>query len=169
MRTEIPLRAVNTLLGKRGLTVGAGVVVALVAAAAAGGFWTLGGAGDGTASAETVAAVTLTPGTATTDLYPGRSGDVALSIANSNTYRAYIGSFMLDTSRGTDGFSISGGQSGCDPSAVSYTTQSNGGAGWFVPAGSTLDLDLTDAVALGTGAASECQGATVIVYLLAAP
>lgn len=169
MPREIPLRARGALLTKRGLAVGVAIVVALVAAAAAGGFWTLRGGGDGTASAETVASVTLTPGTATTDLYPGGSGDVALSIANSNTYRAYIGSFMLDTSRGTDGFSVTGGQPGCDPAAVSYTTQSNGGAGWFVPAGSTLDLDLPDAVALGTGAASECQGATVTVYLLAAP
>lgn len=169
MRLEIRLRAMNTLLTKRGLTVGVGLVVALIAAAAAGGFWTLRGAGEATVSAETVASVTLTPGTATTDLYPGGFGDVALSIANSNTYRAFIGSLMLDTSRGTNGFSVSGGQPGCDPSAVSYTTQSNGGAGWFVPAGSMLDLDLTNAVELGTGAASECQGATFIVYLLAAP
>lgn len=148
---------------------GVGVIVALVAAAAAGAFWTLGGAGQGTVSAETVASVTLTPGTATTDLYPGGSGDVAVSIANSNTYRAYVGSLVLDTSSGTNGFSVSGGQPGCDPAAVSYTTQSNGGAGWFVPAAGTLDLDLANAVDLGIGAASECQGATFIVYLLAAP
>jgi hypothetical protein len=148
---------------------GVGVIVALVAAAAAGAFWTLGGAGQGTVSAETVASVTLTPGTATTDLYPGGSGDVAVSIANSNTYRAYVGSLVLDTSSGTNGFSVSGGQPGCDPAAVSYTTQSNGGAGWFVPAAGTLDLDLANAVDLGVGAASECQGATFIVYLLAAP
>jgi hypothetical protein len=148
---------------------GVGVIVALVAAAAAGAFWTLGGAGQGTVSAENVASVTLTPGTATTDLYPGGSGDVAVSIANSNTYRAYVGSLVLDTSSGTNGFSVSGGQPGCDPAAVSYTTQSNGGAGWFVPAAGTLDLDLANAVDLGVGAASECQGATFIVYLLAAP
>jgi hypothetical protein len=148
---------------------GVGVVVALVAAAAAGAFWTLGGAGQGTVSAETVASVTLTPGTSTTDLYPGTSGDVAVSIANSNTYRAYVGSLVLDTSSGTNGFSVSGGQPGCDPAAVSYATQSNGGAGWYVPAAGTLDLDLANAVDLGVGAASECQGATFAVYLLAAP
>jgi hypothetical protein len=159
----------NTRFGNRGLSVGVGIAAALIAAAAAGGYWTLQAAGEGTATAETVASVTLTPGTATTDLYPGRSGDVALSIANDNPYRAHIGSLVLDTSRGTNGFSVSGGQPGCDPAVVSYTTQSNGGAGWFVPAGSTLDLDLTDAVDLGTAAASECQGATFIVYLLAAP
>jgi hypothetical protein len=159
----------STLLGGRGLSIGVAMAVALIAAAAAGGYWTLQDAGEGTAAAETVASVTLTPGTATTDLYPGRSGDVALSIVNDNPYRAHIGSLVLDTSKGTNGFSVSGGQPGCDPAVVSYTTQSNGGAGWFVPAGSTVDLDLTDAVDLGTGAASECQGATFIVYLVAAP
>jgi hypothetical protein len=159
----------SKLFGRRGLSVGVGMAVALVATTAAGGVWTLGGGGEGTASAETVASVTLTPGTAITDLYPGSSGDVALSIANDNPYRAHIGSLVLDTSRGTNGFSVSGGQPGCDPAVVSYTTQSNGGAGWFVPAGSTLDLDLTDAVDLGIGAASECQGAAFIVYLVAAP
>jgi hypothetical protein len=151
------------------VTIGIGLIVALVTAASAGAYWTLRGGGAGTVSAETVASVTLTPGTATTDLYPGGSGDVAVSIANANTYRAYIGSLVLDTRRGTSGFSVSGGQPGCDPAAASYTTQSNGGNGWFVPAGSTLDLDLVDAVDLGTGAASECQGATLTVYLLAVP
>lgn len=149
------------------MTIGTGAIVALLAAGVAGAFLTLGGAGSGSASVETVASVTLTPGTSATELYPGRSGDVALSIANSNTYRAYVGSLVLDTSRGTNGFSVSGGLPGCDPAALSYTTQSNGGAGWYVPAAGTLDLDLANAIALGVGAASECQGATFIVYLLA--
>lgn len=164
-----PARAVRALLRKREITILGVVILALLTAASAGAYWTLRGAGAGTVSAETVASVTLTPGTATSDLYPGGSGDVAVSIQNANTYQAYVGSLMLDTSRGTNGFSVSGGQPGCDPAAVSYTTQSNGGAGWFVPTGSTLDLDLANAVDLGTAAASECQGATFIVYLLAAP
>jgi len=154
---------------KRTSTISVAAVVTLLAAATAGAFWTLNGAGGGTLSAETVAAVTLTPGTPVTDLYPGRSGDVAVSIANANTYQAFVGSLALDTGTGTNGFSVDSGHSGCDVAALSYTTQSNGGAGWFVPASSTLDLDLANAVSLGTGAASECQGATITVYLLAAP
>jgi hypothetical protein len=144
-------------------------IVALIAAATASAFWTLHGAGGGTLSAETVASVTLTPGTTTTDLYPGRSGDVAVSIANDNTYQAFVGSLALDTGRGTNGFSVDSGHSSCDVAALSYTTQSNGGTGWFAPPGSTLDLDLANAVDLAAGAASECQGATVTIYLLAAP
>lgn len=145
-------------------------IVGLVAVAAAGAYWTLGGSGSGSVGVETVASVTLTPGTATTDLYPGMSGDVAVSITNGNTFQAYVGSLVLDTSQGTNGFSVIGGLPGCDPSALSYTVQSNGGAGWFIPAaGGSLNLDLANAVDLGTGAATECQGATFVVYLLAAP
>ena len=130
--------------------------------------WSGSGSGSGTLPVETVSAVTLTPGSPTTALYPGTSGDVAVSIVNDNTYRVYVGSLVLDTTQGTNGFAVTGGQPGCDPAALSYTTQSNSGAGWFVPAGSTLDLDLPNAIALDTSAASECQGATFVVYLLAA-
>ena len=129
--------------------------------------WSGPGSGSGSLPVETVSAVTLTPGSPTTALYPGTSGDVAVSIVNGNTYRAYIGSLVLDTTQGSNGFAVTGGQPGCDPAALTYTTQSNAGAGWFVPAGSTLDLDLPNAIALDTSAASECQGATFVVYLLA--
>jgi hypothetical protein len=157
-------------LSKRAV-VGA-VVVALVVVGAFGayGYSMAGGSGSGTAaaSAETVALVTLTPGTATTDLYPGMAGDVAVSIVNSNTYRAFVGSLGLDVDRGRNGFSVDARHSGCGVAALAYTTQSNGGAGWFVPAGSRLDLDLPNAVELDTGAGSECQGATFTIYLVAA-
>jgi hypothetical protein len=153
---------------RRRLALGAGVVVALGAAAAVIAMWSGPGTGSGTLPAETVSAVTLTPGTPTTALYPGTTGDVAVSIVNDNTYRAYIGSLVLDTTQGSNGFGVTGGQPGCDPAALSYATQSNGGAGWFVPAGSTLDLDLANAITLDTSVASECQGATFVVYLLAA-
>ena len=74
-----------------------------------------GGGGAACGSAETVASVTLTPGTAMTDLYPGTSGDVAVSLANGNTYQAFVGSLVLDTGRGTNGVSVDSGHSGCDP------------------------------------------------------
>lgn len=134
-----------------------------------GAFWTQGGSGAGTASAAALASVILTPGTATTNLYPGRSGDVAVSIANGNGYQAFVGWLTLDTTRGTNGFSVDVGHPGCNVSALSYTAQSNGAAGWFVPAGSTLNLDLANAVTLSTAALSACQGATFTVYLQASP
>jgi hypothetical protein len=156
-------------IGKRLLGIGAVVVLAAATATAAVAYWTTRGSGSGSITAETVASVTLSPGTATTDLYPGTSGDVAVSVANGNTYRAYIGSLVLNTGAGTNGVSVDGAHSGCDPAALSYTAQSNGGAGWFVAASATLDLDLANAVALDTTAASACQGATFTLYLAAAP
>lgn len=159
----------NLLGRKRRPTIALAVVVGLIVAATAGAFWTGGGSGSGAASAETVASVTLTPGTSTTGLYPGRLGDVAVSIANGNSYQAFVGSLTLDTARGTNGFSVDSGHPGCDVAALSYTVQSNGGAGWFVPPGSTLDLDLANAVGLATSAVTQCQGATFTVYLQAGP
>lgn len=159
----------SVLRWKRRLMIGVATIVALLGAVTAAAFWTVGGAGGGTIAAETVASVTLTPGIATTGLYPGRSGDVAVSIANGNSYQAFVGSLALDTARGTNGFSVDGAHSACDLSALSYTAQSNGSSGWFVPAGSTLDLDLANAVELATGAATACQAATFTVYLLASP
>lgn len=147
---------------------GLAAVVAACASAVAVAMWSGSGSGSGTLPVEIVSAVTLTPGSPTTALYPGTSGDIAVSVVNGNTYRAYIGSLVLDTTQGSNGFAVTGGQPGCDPAALAYTTQSNGGAGWFVAAGSTLDLDLPNAIALDTSAASECQGATFVVYLLAA-
>ncbi len=152
---------------RRGVVLGLVAVVAACASAVGAALWSGPGSGSGSLPVETVSAVTLTPGSPTTALYPGTSGDVAVSIVNGNTYRAYIGSLVLDTTQGSNGFAVTGGQPGCDPAALTYTTQSNAGAGWFVPAGSTLDLDLPNAIALDTSAASECQGATFIVYLLA--
>ena len=163
------MRHIETLLRpRRRVVLGLVAVVAACASAVVGAMWSGSGSGSGTLPVETVAAVTLTPGSPTTALYPGTSGDVAVSIVNDNTYRAYIGSLVLDTTQGSNGFAVTGGQPGCDTAVLSYTTQSNSGAGWFVPAGSTLDLDLPNAIVLDTSAASECQGATFVVYLLAA-
>ncbi len=163
------MRHIDTLRRpRRRVVLGVVAVTAACASAVGIALWSGTGSGSGTLPVETVSAVTLTPGSPTTALYPGTSGDVAVSIVNDNTYRAYIGSLVLDTTQGSNGFAVTGGQPGCDPAAVSYTTQSNGGAGWFVSASSTLDLDLANAIALDTSAASECQGATFVVYLLAA-
>ena len=158
------MRAART---KRGAAVALAAIVALLAAGAAGAYWTLGGTGTGSATLASVAPVTLTPGTPTSDLYPGGSGDVAVSIVNGNPHRVFVGSLVLDTGSGTNGFSTDVAHAGCDVAALSYTAQSNGGAGWFVPAASTLDLDLANAVSLSTGALSSCQGASFTVYLQA--
>lgn len=158
----------NVRRWKRWQVIAIATLLASVAAGSAGAFWIAGGDGAGTVSAGSVATVTLSPGATTADLYPGMSGDVAVSIDNTNAYQVSVGSLALDTGRGSNGFSVDDAHAACDPAALSYTTQSNGGAGWLVPANSTLDLDLTDALSLGGGAARECQGASFSVYLQAA-
>jgi hypothetical protein len=111
--------------------------------------------------------VTLGPATPTTPLYPGRAGDVAVVVDNPNPHQVFIGSLALDPAQRDDGFAVDGAHGGCDVDELSFDTQTNGGAGWFVPAGASVALDLTDAVAMTTSAASDCQGATFTVFLKA--
>jgi hypothetical protein len=137
-------------------------------------YWSAGGSGTGTGANGTLAAVSLTPGSPAAGLYPGGSTDVVLTATNSNASAVKIGSLLLDTGQGTGGFSVDGGHSGCSVAALSYTTQSNGGAGWSVPArvgvvNGTLSITLTHALVMSAAAASACQGATFTVYLVAGP
>ena len=148
------------------------VVVAVAAAGLAGGaaaYWLVIGNGSTGSQAGTVSAVSLSPATTSTLLLPGGTADVAVSIDNGNPGRVFIGSLLLDTGQGTNGFAVDGGHSGCNLAALGYTTQSNGGVGWFVAGSSTLPLDLSGAVSLSTAAVSACQGAQVTVYLKVGP
>lgn len=151
------------------------VVIAIAGVAAAGlvggaaAYWLVIGSGSAGSQAGTVSEVSLLPATTSTLLLPGGTADVAVSIDNGNSGRIFVGSLLLDTAQGTNGFAVDGGHSGCDLSALGYTTQSNGGAGWFVAGGSTLPLDVSGAVSLSTAADSACQGAQVTVYLKVGP
>lgn len=152
------------------------IVLVLVAAvgSAAAAYWRGSGSGTGTGTTGTTLSVTLTPGTPTATLYPGGQSDVVLSVSNPNTFGVHIGSFMLATSQGTGGFAVDAGHAGCAVATLTYTAQTNGGAGWTVPAkvlavNGTLGVTLTTALAMGLGAANACQGASATVYLAAAP
>jgi hypothetical protein len=75
----------------------------------------------------------------------------------------HINSLAIDTSQGSSGFSANAAS--C---ALSFATQTNGGNGWTIaPNSSTLAIDLTSSVTMGTSAASGCQGQTFTVYLKA--
>jgi len=137
-------------------------------------YWSAGGTGSGSGANGTLAAITLTPGTPAAGLYPGGSTDVVLTATNSNTSIVKIGSLLLDTTQGTAGFAVDGGHSGCSVAALGFTTQTNGGAGWSVPAhvgavDGTLAITLTNALTMTAAAASACQGATFTVYLVSGP
>jgi len=147
-------------------------VLSVLGGGVAYAYWGGSGNGSGTGTTGTAAAVTLTPGTAPSGLYPGGQVDVALAVSNPNLTPVLLSSLALDTGQGTGGFAVDAGHSGCAVAALSFTTATNGGAGWTVPAkvgavNGTLSVTLTNALAMDTAAANACQGASFTVYLAA--
>lgn len=150
------------------------VVLAVPIGGAANAYWSGSGGGAGSGTTGTNVPVTLNPGTPAANLFPGGAANVVLTVSNPNLFPVRIGSLALDTGQGTGGFAVDAGHSGCALSALSFTTQTNGGAGWTVPAkvgavNGTLSVTLTNALAMGVGAANACQGASSTVYLVAGP
>jgi hypothetical protein len=150
------------------------LAASLLLAGSAFGFWSAIGNGSAAGGAASPLAVSVSPGAAGGRLYPGGRTDVALQITNPNPFSVRIGSLSLDTGQGSGGFDVDGTHGGCAVSALAFTTQSNGGAGWSVAprVGSTdgtLAIDLANALAMNTAAAGACQGATFTVYLVVGP
>lgn len=150
------------------------VAVALGLGGAATAVWTGSGGGTGAAGTGTTVAVTLSSGTPAAALYPGGQANVLLTVSNPNSSPVRIGSLSLDTSQGTGGYAVDAGHSGCVVSALTFTTQTNSGAGWTVPAkvgvvNGTLAVTLTNALAMALNAANACQGAITTIYLAAGP
>ncbi len=145
-----------------------GIVGALLAGAVAYAAWTVNGSGSGSASAASAVGLTLSAGSPQDALYPGGTADVDTTVQNPNSFPVHLSSISLDTSQGTNGFDVDAGHSGCDLSSLSFTTDDNGGAGWDIPANSSLDVDAGDAIAMDGSANDACQGATFTVYLTAA-
>lgn len=171
-------RHIGQLMNQRVLTRILPTALAVVLAVASSGqvvaYWSGLGAGTGSAAAGTAVAVTLTPGTPSATLYPGAQTAVVLSVSNPNAIAMHIGSLALDSSQGTGGWAIDAGHSGCSVVALTYTTQSNGGAGWTIPEkvgaiDGTLAITLANSLALGVDAANACQGASLTVYLEVGP
>jgi hypothetical protein len=163
----------RTVRRRRGLRVALLIAAVLAMTGTALGYFTSSGSGSGSASAGATQPVTLSAGTPTTQLYPGGQADVAVTISNPNPTRVHIGSLALDTTQGAStGFAVDGSHTGCGLSTLSYTTQTNSGAGWFIPpkvgsTNGTLTVDLSNALAMTTNSANACQGASFTVYLSA--
>jgi hypothetical protein len=134
--------------------------------------WGVIGAGSGTALTSTTVPLTLTAGSPMGTLYPGGTSDVLVTISNPNPSSIVVRSLTLDTTQGTGGFSADAGHSGCAVSALTFSSSTNGGVGWTVPAQSsgtagTLAVTLTGALAMNLNAADACQGVIPLVYLTA--
>lgn len=142
----------------------AGALVVAIAGAAFA-YWAITGGGSAAATTGGTAALTLSPATPTAGLYPGGQAAVATTVDNPNGASVRVGSLALDPSQGTGGFAVDAAHSGCAVSTLGFTTQTNGGAGWTVPAHGSLPLTLSGAVSMSPSAANACQGATFTVYL----
>ncbi|WP_144876076.1 hypothetical protein [Microbacterium sp. 1.5R] len=128
------------------------------------------GVGAGSAAASTGSAstsLTLAPGAASNDLYPGGAGTVTTVVTNPGDALVRLPSLQLDTAQGNSGFTVGDGISSCPVSAFSFATQTNGGAGWTVPARGSVSITLPASVTLAASAPNGCQGAAVVVYLKA--
>jgi hypothetical protein len=154
----------------KALLIAATIVLGLTAGAA--GYWTGSGSGTATTTLPNPQALTMSPGTPATLISPGGTAAVAAIVSNPNPYTVQISSISLDTAQGTGGFAVDGSHSGCGLSTLGFTTQTNGGSGWTVPAkvGATpgsLTISMSGALTMGSGAADACQGASFTVYLSA--
>jgi hypothetical protein len=148
-------------------TAAAAAVGLLVAGTVAYAAWTVNGGGTGTASATSAVPLTLSGGTPSGALYPGATADVDTSASNTNPFPVHIASVAIDTSQGSNGFSVDSGHLGCNLGSLSFTTATNGGSGWDVAANSSIDLDAANSITMGAAANDSCQGATFTVYLTA--
>jgi hypothetical protein len=145
------------------------VLVTLASAGGAFAWFSSVGHGTGSADAAAVQAITLSPATETTPLYPGTDGDVSLTVANPNGVSLKIPSLVLDTSQGTSGFSVDAGHVACSLSSVQFNAAS-ATTGWTVPANATaFAIDIPAGVSLSTSAENACQSATFTVYLKVGP
>jgi len=146
--------------------VSAGVALALQPQPATA-FWRAPGSGTGSGSTTTMRALVVAPGTPTQSLFPTglARGDVATTLTNPNAFPVSIPRLALDTTRGSGGYAVDAAHAACTVASLSYTTQTNGGAGWTVPGAGAISVDLTNAIALSTGAPNACQAATFTVYL----
>jgi hypothetical protein len=144
------------------------VVAVLALASGAWAYLKTTGSGSGSGGVNiTVQPVTIAAASGNSQaLLPtgAASGDVKATISNPNSSPVHIASLSLDTSQGSGGFSANA--AGC---ALSFATQSNGAAGWTIPAsgraGNPLTIDLTASLTMGTNAANACQNQAFTVYL----
>jgi hypothetical protein len=144
---------------KKRIVLVAALAIAATAIGVAIAAWTAGGSGSGQAKAGTAQNLTISAGAPSTSLYPSSSADVAATIGNPNSYPVHVSSIALGA------VTVDAGHSGCTLSSVSVVSPQT--AGWDVPAGGSLPVDLANAISMDNTANDACQGATFTVALTA--
>jgi hypothetical protein len=130
------------------------IVVAPVGFAVAANGWQSVGKGNGTAKATTAVDLQVTAGSASSQLYPGASGDVKFSVTNPNTYPVSITGWSGATITGTD-------KAGC--ATTDFTLNAGTISSPVVAAGATANVTVAGGITMATGAPNECQGVGVTV------
>jgi hypothetical protein len=148
------------------------ILVALPSAAALA-YWSGTGTGTASVTLPNPLALSVSAGVPSYPLSPGETGSVNVIVSNPNTIQEHIGSFTADFDSG-DPITVDSAHSGCDVSALSFITQTNGGVGWNVPSkvgasDGTLTVDLAHALTMSDAAANACQGASFAVPLDVTP
>lgn len=119
----------------------------------ASAFWTVGGAGSGSAAGRTSqpVSVTITPGAT---LFPGASVSGQLAFTNPNPFAVLVTQVLPAAP------TVSGGTAGCTAASSAVTFATLNGS-WTVPASGSLNpAAVSGAVSMGTSSDNGCQGAT---------
>ena len=113
------------------LAIVAAAATALALSGGAVAYYSSAGHGSGSASVASPDPLSIAAQTPAANLlYPGGSGEVDATVSNPNPFPVRINSLVL----GSGGIGVDSAHSGCDTSALHFTSQNNGGAGWDVPA-----------------------------------
>jgi uncharacterized protein with LGFP repeats len=120
--------------------------------------WTTNGSGNGYAQAGTSQALTTldASGNTTADLVPGSSGNVQLTIHNTNTYPVNLTAVTK-----TGAITADAGHSGCTTTGVTFTDQS--GLNVSVAANTDTNVTLTGAAHMDNTSIDACKGATFTI------
>ena len=153
---------------RRGLVVGGLVVLLGAGTVTTGSAYWQDALTSGLASADDgPRPVTMTAATPTGTLYPGGRTALEVTVENPDGLALDLNSLALDTTQGTAGFAVDAAHVGCGLEALSFTTQTNAGAGWTIPASASARLVLPGALTMSPDAVEACQGASFTVYLRA--
>lgn len=151
-------------ISRRRVLAALGCTIALAATGAAIGYFTSSGSGTGTATVGSSSAVTL-HATISSNLYPGSSSPVAITVDNPSSGSQHVGTITLSSISADSGHSgcstaISGGNPDFTMPAVTVNKVFAPGNGQSVTPGGTLTMN-------ETGVNQDaCQGATLTLNLV---
>lgn len=117
--------------------------------------WLASGTGVGFAKARRAVPLHTSPATASESLYPGSTGDVAVTITNDNPFPVTVRTIAGDGA-------IVSGVADCDGPGNGVTFADQVGT-WPIAANSSSSVTLAGAVAMASTSPDACQGATFTI------